>query len=162
MRTLLIILLFQIGILSAQQTLQLSEGQTSPHATLEDVAWIPGHWQGEAFGGIAEEIWSEPMGGSMMFVFRLVADNKVSFYEAGHILEVDDSIILQLKHFDKNLRGWEEKNETVDFRLVKIEKNKAYFDGFTIEKVSEDQMNMWVLIESKDAAEEVLFAYKRM
>ncbi len=162
MRTILIILLFQIGILSAQETLQLSERQNSPNASLEDVSWISGHWQGEAFGGIAEEIWSEPMGGSMMFVFRLVADNKVSFYEAGHILEVDDSIILQLKHFDKNLRGWEEKNETVDFRLVKIEKNKAYFDGFTIEKVSEDQMNMWVLIESKDAAEEVLFAYKRM
>ena len=162
MRTILIILLFQVGMISAQETLQLSEGQTSPNATLEDVSWISGHWQGEAFGGVAEEIWSEPVGGSMMFVFRLVADNQVSFYEVGHIQEVDNSIILQLKHFDKNLRGWEEKNETVDFRLVKIEKNKAYFEGFTIEKVSEDQINMWVLIESKDSAEEVLFAYKRV
>lgn len=162
MRTLLIILLFQVGIISAQETLQLSEGQTSPNASLKDVAWIPGHWQGEAFGGLAEEIWSEPMGGSMMFVFRLVKDNEVSFYEVGHIQEVDNSIILQLKHFDKNLRGWEEKDETVDFRLVKLEKNKAYFEGFTIEKVSENQMNIWVLIESKNSAEEVLFAYKRM
>ncbi|MER3376117.1 MAG: DUF6265 family protein [Allomuricauda sp.] len=162
MRTLLIILLFQVGIISAQETLQLSEGQTSPNASLKDVSWIPGHWQGEAFGGLAEEIWSEPMGGSMMFVFRLVKDDDVSFYEVGHIQEVDNSIILQLKHFDKNLRGWEEKDETVDFRLVKIERNKVYFEGFTIEKVSENQMNIWVLIESKDSAEEVLFAYKRM
>jgi hypothetical protein len=60
------------------------------------------------------------------------------------------------------LRGWEEKDETVDFRLVKIERNKVYFEGFTIEKVSENQMNIWVLIESKDSAEEVLFGYKRM
>lgn len=162
MKKLLFLLLFPVGIMSAQETLQLSEGQNSPSASLEDVAWIAGHWQGEAFGGLAEEIWSNPMGGSMMFVFRLVADNEVSFYEVGHIQEVDDSIILQLKHFDKNLRGWEEKNETVDFRLVKIERNKAYFEGFTIEKVSEDQINMWVLIESKDSAKEVLFAYKRM
>jgi hypothetical protein len=162
MKKLLFLLLFPVGIMSAQETLQLSEGQNSPSASLEDVAWIAGHWQGEAFGGMAEEIWSNPMGGSMMFVFRLVADNEVSFYEVGHIQEVDDSIILQLKHFDKNLRGWEEKNETVDFRLVKIERNKAYFEGFTIEKVSEDQINMWVLIESKDSAKEVLFAYKRM
>ncbi|MEW2920956.1 DUF6265 family protein [Muricauda sp. ANG21] len=162
MKKLLFLLLFPLGIMSAQETLQLSEGQNSPSAALEDVAWIAGHWQGEAFGGLAEEIWSNPMGGSMMFVFRLVADNEVSFYEVGHIQEVDDSIILQLKHFDKNLRGWEEKNETVDFRLVKIERNKAYFEGFTIEKVSEDQINMWVLIESKDSAKEVLFAYKRM
>ncbi|MFC4221407.1 DUF6265 family protein [Flagellimonas marina] len=162
MKKLLFLLFFPVGIMSAQETLQLSEGQNSPSASLEDVAWIAGHWQGEAFGGMAEEIWSNPMGGSMMFVFRLVADNEVSFYEVGHIQEVDDSIILQLKHFDKNLRGWEEKNETVDFRLVKIERNKAYFEGFTIEKVSEDQINMWVLIESKDSAKEVLFAYKRM
>lgn len=162
MRTLLLLFLFQVGIISAQETLQLSEGQTSPNATLKDVSWISGHWQGEAFGGIAEEIWSEPLGGSMMFVFRLVADNQVSFYEVGHIQEVDDSIILQLKHFDKNLRGWEEKNETVDFRLVKMEKNKAYFEGFTIEKVSENQINMWVLIESKDSSEEVLFSYTRV
>jgi len=162
MRTLLILLLFQVGIISAQETLQLSEVQTSPNASLEDVSWISGHWQGEAFGGIAEEIWSEPMGGSMMFVFRLVKDDQVSFYEVGHIQEIGNSIILQLKHFDKGLKGWEEKNETVDFRLVKLEKNKAYFEGFTIEKVSEDQMNVWVLIESKDSSEEILFAYKRM
>lgn len=161
MKTLLILLLFPVGIISAQETLQLSEGQTSPNATLEDVAWITGRWQGDAFGGLAEEIWSEPLGGSMMFVFRLVKDGQVSFYEMGHIQEVEGSIVLQLKHFDKSLRGWEEKNETVDFRLVKIEKNKAYFEGFTIEKVSEDQINMWVLIESKDSSEEVLFSYTR-
>ena len=162
MRTTILLFLLHVGIISAQETLQLSEGQTSPNASLEDVAWITGHWQGDAFGGLAEEIWSEPLGNSMMFVFRLVKDGEVSFYETGHIQEVNNSIILQLKHFDKNLKGWEEKNDTVDFRLVKMEKNKAYFEGFTIEKVSENQINMWVLIESDGSDEEVLFSYQRM
>ena len=29
---------------------------------LENIAWIAGTWHGEAFGGITEEIWSEPSG----------------------------------------------------------------------------------------------------
>lgn len=161
MKSIKLILLFCAGIVSAQETLQLSEGESSPKANLEEVSWIEGHWTGEAFGGIAEEIWSAPMGNSMMFVFRLVNDGKVSFYESGHIQQLDDSLILQLKHFDGNMKGWEEKDKTIDFKLVKLEPNKVYFEGLTMEKISEDQINVWVLIEEGDNAEEVLFAYKR-
>ena len=162
MKSIKLILLFWAGIVSAQQTLQLPEGESSPKANLEDVFWIEGHWSGEAFGGIAEEIWSAPMGNSMMFVFRLVNNDKVSFYESGHIQQLDDSLILQLKHFDGNMRGWEEKDETIDFKLVKLEPNKVYFEDLTMEKISEDQMNVWVLIEEGGNQEEVLFAYKRV
>ncbi|MEZ4810166.1 MAG: DUF6265 family protein [Allomuricauda sp.] len=161
MRTVLIVFLFQAGVLSAQNTLQLMEGQTSPKASLDEVAWIAGHWQGEAFGGLAEEIWSEPMGGSMMFVFRLVHNDQVSFYEVGHIREIDGSLILQLKHFHDNLKGWEEKDGTVDFKLVKMEENKVFFEGLTMEKVGENQMNVWVVIEQDNMSEEILFAYTR-
>ncbi|MBW8242993.1 hypothetical protein K1F50_09295 [Muricauda oceani] len=162
MKSIKLILLLWAGIVSAQQTLQLPEGESSPKANLEDVSWIEGHWSGEAFGGIAEEIWSAPMGNSMMFVFRLVNNDKVSFYESGHIQQLDDSLILQLKHFDGNMRGWEEKDETIDFKLVKLEPNKVYFEDLTMEKISDDQMNVWVLIEEGGNQEEVLFAYKRV
>lgn len=162
MRTAIILFLFHVGMVSAQETLQLTEGQQSPNATLEDVSWIGGHWQGEAFGGIAEEIWSPPLGDSMMFVFKLVKDNKVSFYEIGHIQQVENTLILQLKHFQGNLKGWEEKDATVDFKLVKLEKNKVFFEGFTMELVNENEMNIYVLIEDGNSAEEVLFAYKRV
>lgn len=161
MKSIKLILLFCAGIVSAQETLQLSEGESSPKANLEEVSWIEGHWSGEAFGGIAEEIWSAPMGNSMMFVFRLVNDGKVSFYESGHIQQLDDSLILQLKHFDGNMKGWEEKDKTIDFKLVKLEPNKVFFEGLTMEKISEDQINVWVLIEEGSNTEEVLFAYKR-
>lgn len=162
MNKLLILFLCSFGLVSAQETLQLKEGESSPKASLSQVAWIAGQWTGEAFGGTAEEIWSKPLGSSMMFVFRLVADGEVSFYEAGHIQELDDSLILQLKHFDGNLRGWEEKDETIDFKLVKLEKNKVYFEGLTMELISQDQMNVTVLIEQGGETEEVLFAYKRV
>lgn len=162
MKSIALIFMFSAGLVSAQQTMQLPDGQSSPKASLEDVSWIEGHWQGEAFGGVADEIWSAPMGNSMMFVFRLVNDDKVSFYESGHIQQLDDSLILQLKHFDGNMKGWEEKDETIDFKLVKLEPNKVYFEELTMEKISDDQMNVWVLIEEGGNQEEVLFAYKRV
>ena len=118
-------------ITNAQNTMKFDEAVGSPEATLEDIAWISGHWQGEAFGGITEEIWSAPMGNSMMGAFKLLAEDKVQFYELETITEIDNTILLQLKHFHGDLKGWEEKDETVDFQLVKVSPNKVYFEEFT-------------------------------
>ncbi len=162
MRILPFILLLGLTFVQAQNTMQLSAGQTSPEATLDQVSWLAGHWQGEAFGGIAEEIWSPALGESMMFVFRLVHDGKVSFYEIGHIKQVGPTLVMQLKHFHGDLRGWEEKDETVDFKLVKLEKNKVFFEGLTIERVTEDRVKFYVLIEDGDKTEETVFDYARV
>lgn len=158
---LLVTLLFTFYT-NAQNTISFEEGNISPKATLEEVTWIEGHWRGEAFGGIVEEIWSPPLGGSMMFSFRLIADGKVQFYELGHIQQIDETLILQLKHFHGNLKGWEEKDETVDFKLNKIEGNRIYFDDFTFEKINENEINLYVMVDNEDgASEEVKFNYKR-
>ena len=72
-------LYFSISI-TAQQTghiLELSKDGISPQATMADVEWIQGHWTGEALGGQVEEIWSPPLGDSMMGSFKLVHDGKV-------------------------------------------------------------------------------------
>ena len=151
------------GCLSqAQNTISFEEGMESPVAIINDVSWISGHWFGNAFGGTVEEIWSPPMGDSMMFVFRLVKDGEVGFYEIGHIKEVGASLILQLKHFNRDLSGWEEKGETVDFKLVRLEENKAFFDNFTFERINENAINLYVVVkESDEKAEEIKFSYKR-
>ncbi len=144
------------------KTLQLSENATSPKATLAEVEWIQGHWKGEAFGGITEEIWSPPLGDSMMFVFRLISDNKVQFYEVGGIRQVDETLLMQLKHFHGDFKGWEEKDETIDFKLVKIEDDKVYFEGLTFEKISDNEMNVYVVIDEKEGKiQEVKFNYKK-
>jgi hypothetical protein len=142
-------------------TLSFTENMTSPKASLEDVSWIQGHWKGEAFGGITEEIWSPPLGDSMMFVFKLVANGSVQFYEVGGIRQVDDTLIFQLKHFNNDFKGWEEKDETVDAKLVKVDKNRVYFDEFTFEKVTDDEINIYVVVEEKGKKEEVKFNYKK-
>ena len=145
----------------AQNTMTLAENETSPKADLEKISWMEGHWKGEAFGGITEEIWSPPLGGSMMFSFKLVIDNEVNFYELGHIRQLDETLVFELKHFGSDLKGWEEKDEVQRFRLIKIADNRIYFEGFTFEKVSENEINIYGLIHQDDKEEEVKFNYKK-
>jgi len=129
---------------------------------LENISWISGNWKGEAFGGITEENWSEPLGDSMMATFKLVTDNKVTFYEIEIIREVNNTLILQLKHFHNDLKGWETKDETVDFPLKEITKNKVVFEGMTFEKVSANEMNVYVDIHQKDGSIKIMkFNYKK-
>lgn len=152
--------------LSAQNsfpnTLTYHDSIGSPKADLSAIAWLAGHWRGEAFGGIVEEAWTTPLGGSMMGSFKLVVEGEVQFYELETIVEEEGSLILRLKHFNGDLTGWEEKDKTVDFPLVKVEPNKVYFGGFTIEKISDDAITMYVIVGSEGKAEEVSFAYKRV
>jgi hypothetical protein len=156
--------LFLACLLSCQgqtNTLKFETSTVSPKANIQDVSWITGHWKGEAFGGITEEIWSPPLGGSMMFSFKLVDQGKVVFYELGGIREIDGTLLFQLKHFNEDFKGWEEKNETIDAKLIKMEANRVYFDQFAFEKVGENELNIYVVIEEKGKTEEVKFNYKR-
>ena len=158
----LIFYLFFISFTYAQNnTLKFTENSVSPVAKLSDVSWIAGHWKGKAFGGITEEIWSPPLGDSMMFSFKLVVDQKVVFYEIGGIREVDNTLLFQLKHFGADFKGWEEKDETVDAKLVKIEGDRVYFDQFTFEKISDNEINIYVVIADEGDVDEVKFNYKK-
>ncbi len=151
-------LTFTISLL----TLSLFSQEKTVAPKLENIAWIAGTWHGEAFGGITEEIWSKPSGGSMMASFKLINDGKVTFYEIEVIREIENTLILQLKHFGPDLKGWETKDETVDFPLKEITENKVVFEGMTFEKISEDQMNIYVDIKNdKGEVEVVKFNYNK-
>lgn len=145
-----------------ENTISKAKDSKSPPATLENVKWLAGHWRGEAFGGITEEIWSPPLGGSMMCAFRLIKDNKVDFYELCTIVEDNNTLLLRIKHFHPDLKGWEDKDVTVDFPLVKVTNDRLYFEDFTIEKVSPNEINMYVVIQSSGKESEVKFNYKRV
>jgi hypothetical protein len=135
----------------------------APKATIQDVAWLEGHWQGTALGGLADEYWSGAMAGSMMGMFRLVKDDKVTFYELFRIAEENGSLVLRLKHFHPDMKGWEEKDFTVNFPLLKIAKDEVWFDGMTFKRTGPDSLDVIVLIGKKgEAPREVKFAYQRV
>ena len=145
-----------------KHTLFLQDKQPSPSATINDAAWIAGYWRGEAWGGTTEEIWSKPLGGSMMASFKFVNDGQVQFYELLTIKEHEQTLILKLKHFNPNLHGWEEKDESVDFRLVKQTPNKLYFEGYTFERIKPDEMNVYVVIDNNGKKKETQFHFTRL
>jgi len=163
---LIVAMCFVFGANAQQQVtehiMSFDKDSIAPNAYLKELAWIAGNWKGQAFGGEVEENWSEPSGDSMMATFKLVKEGKVSFYEIEVIRQVNKTLILQLKHFNGDLTGWETKNETVDFPLVKITDAAVYFDGMTFEKRGENQMNVYVLMRQKDGkANELKFEYNK-
>ena len=97
-----------------------------------------------------------------MATFKLVVEGQVGFYEIEIIREVGNTLLLQLKHFKSNLKGWETKDETVDFPLKYITKNKAVFEGMTFERIGDTKMNVYVDVKN-DAGEveELKFEYTR-
>ncbi|CAM4316958.1 DUF6265 family protein [Flavobacterium terrigena] len=158
MKTLFLFLTFSTLVFS-QNTLQYNDEKGSPNATLEDVKWLAGNWKGTSPFGICQENWDTPSGKTMMFCFKMLSDNKVSFYELGHIIEKDKTLLLQIKHFGGDMKAWETGEVSEDFKFIKIDKNRAYFDGLTYENVSATEMNVYVYFE--ESKEEVKFTFTK-
>ncbi len=134
-----------------------------PPASINDVAWIAGHWQGSAMGGKFEETWNPPFAGSMVGMFKFVETERVQFYELLTIVEKEGSLLLRLKHFDKELNGWEEKDKSVEFPLKSVNDTKASFDGLVFQKIDESTMHILVAVEQNDGeAKEIKFVCHRV
>ena len=68
-----------------------------------------------------------------------ISPSEVRFEKAGQ------SLAIRLKHFGPDLRGWEPKEKTVDFNLVRTEPGALYLDGVTYRRTPEG-LESWVLI----------------
>lgn len=144
-------------------TLKLSNNTVAGKASIDDIKWLAGHWTGNALGGVSEELWTPPMAGSMLGSYRMVmGDTAVIFQEILNISEQDGSLTMRLKHFNKDLTGWEAQNEVREFKLVKMEQNTAWFEGMTLQKIDDKTLRVYLAIQQKDGTiiEEV-FNYKK-
>ena len=154
-----ILTLFIFGSIFSQNTLHYNDEKGSPKATLQDIQWFQGIWKGQDGTTFSEEYWSATGGKTMHFSFKMWNENEVIFYEIGHVVEKDKSLELQIKHFDKDLKGWEKQEESENFKLVKIDKNRIYFDKITYEKISDQEMNVYVYDE--ESKRELQFNLKK-
>jgi len=169
-RTALIVYLIIVGSGSValgqsyktQNTLKLDDPANRPSAKIESVSWLVGSWNGTAFGGTIEEVWSEPSSGTIMGMFKVMHNDKPSLYEFELIIEEKGSLTIQLKHFNADFTGWEEKDEFVSFPLVKLTQNSIYFDGWTFRRDGPNRLKVYVSIEEKGKVyeEELIFHRK--
>ena len=126
-----------------------SEAQNAQPTFIDAIAWLAGSWKGEAFGGEVEEIWSQPVGGSMMGMFRATEKGKTSFSEFEQIVEQDSILVFKVKHFTPAWVGWEEKDKCVEFKLLSSSANEMHFDGLILVKIDENTCKHIITLKDK-------------
>lgn len=62
-------------------------------ASLGDLSWLSGCWQGRVGNAIIEEIWSKPSGGSMLGMGRTVKGNRTVSFEFMQFREENGSLV---------------------------------------------------------------------
>lgn len=124
----------------AQETRVGEDGFESPPATLADMGWLVGQWQGTGIGGAtATESWLPPTGTTMVGTFIQQTDEgAIRFTEHMYLMEEQGSLVLRLKHFNADLTGWEDKDGVVTFRLLALEPCAAYFHALTLRCTNPD------------------------
>lgn len=95
--------------------------------TAASLAWLSGNWRGQVGSDVVEEMWSGPAAGTLMGMFRWLQGDGVRFYELLAIEAEAQGVVLRIKHFYPGLKGWEEKNEAVNFDLVALAGQEAIF-----------------------------------
>lgn len=145
----------------APLTLRLEEGAQSPPATIADLAWLSGYWQGEGLGGACEEVWGKPHRDRMFGYFTLSQEGKLVFSEAMMLVEEAGSLVLKIKHFNPDFVGWEEKDKYVSFRLVQLGKREAFFHGLTFRRVEDDKLLIHLRLTSNGKSREETFTFTR-
>jgi hypothetical protein len=138
----------------SEHTLTLDPGTESPPADLGAIDWLAGRWTGEALGGYSEETWNPAIGGAMVGTYRLVKEDKVALYELMTIVEESGTLVYRLKHFNADMTGWEEKDQSQVSPLVKVTPDRVHFDGTTFEKRGADTVAIYVVLRHPDGATE--------
>ncbi|MFY7837932.1 MAG: DUF6265 family protein [Novosphingobium sp.] len=137
---------------------------SAPPASLGDLAWLQGSWEGEGIGGApALEAYAPAAGGQMVGHFRqMKADGSVMFYELITIVEEGGSLAYRLKHFNPDLTGWEEKDKVPSFPLTARAGDRFDFSGLVYERTGKDSMTATVVIDGDEGKKETLvFRFRR-
>lgn len=144
-----------------EHTYQLEDGETRPTATLDDAEWLVGSWAGTAFGQNFEEVWNPPSADSMVGLFKLFGDDGVAFYEILLLSVEDGTLSLKVRHFSADFTAWEDKEDYVNFRLVKKEDEALHFSGISFYKRDDNSMDGYIVMRNGDNVAEHHLRYDR-
>lgn len=90
-------------------------------------AWLTGRWIGEIEGDYVEEVWTGVHGGEIMAMFRWLKGDEPYLYEFFQLALHNGNVQMRLKHFGRDMVGWEERDAWTEFTLVALEENYAVF-----------------------------------
>ena len=144
-----------------EHTFGLDDPDKPPGATLSDAAMLVGSWTGTAFGGTFEEVWNPPSAGSMVGLFKLMHEGRVTMYEILLLTEEEGTLSLKVKHFDPDFSAWEEKEDYVDFRFVQAGEDALHFSGISFYRLGDNEMHAYLVMRHGDEIREEKIVYHR-
>jgi hypothetical protein len=137
-----------------------TEGTVSPAATIKDLHWLEGNWEGPLEGGMQQYAVFTPTKGHMPgFARGWGQDGSIWFYEINDFVEVNGTIEFHVKHFSGDLAAWE-GSEYVRHRLIEVTNKVIYFDGLTIVNEGPDHMTAYARIEGGERKGQVLVVHQ--
>ena len=78
------------------------------------------------------------------------------------ITEDQGSLTFRVKHFNPDMTGWEEKDETMDFLLVEVGDNEVFFDGLTLRRTG-TELRIFLSMKGRDGTvREEAFVFDRV
>jgi hypothetical protein len=74
--------------------------------------------------------------------------------------KLEDNFYLKIKHFNRDLSTWEEKDKWTIFPFIKLENETAYFKGITFER---KDTKLFIYLAMKKGEETVIesFVFER-
>ncbi|MFQ5694735.1 MAG: DUF6265 family protein [Terriglobia bacterium] len=105
-----------------------AQAQT-PKATIDDFAWLAGRWEGRLPGGPRlEQVWTEPLAGHMLGMFRLLDQGKVVLLEIFSLYETPEGLKFYVRHFNPSLVPGE-KGDAILLRLASYGGERYLFEN---------------------------------
>ena len=135
-------------------------GTEKKQFNIYDYTWLTGYWVGDGFGGISEEIWSQPsLDSTMIGMYRhMKKDGSTNFYEF-MILNRNG---LRLKHFSPDLTGWEEKEKFISFEMTGFTSTRIEMKGISYELKSDTEMEIHVDTRKGNQMESEVLRFKKI
>ena len=145
----------------SDHTFALSDDESAPVVTLDDLALLVGSWTGSIFGEQFEEVWNPPSAGSMMGMMKIHDGDEMNFYEMQLITDDGEGLALLVKHFSPEFEAWEEKGEFVRFPFIGIDDDAIHFSGISFYREDANNMTAYILLRFGEEVREEKITYQR-
>jgi len=97
----------------------------------------------------------------MVGLFKLFGDDGVAFYEILLLSVEDDTLSLKVKHFSADFTAWEDKEDYVNFQLVKKGEGELHFGGISFYKRGDDSIDGYIVMRNGEDITEHHLKYER-
>lgn len=135
---------------------------------VRDLTFLEGLWTTTVGDERWDEQWMAPSGGSVLGVARMIENDATSLYEILTVEQDATGPVLRMKHFNRGLIGWEEKDAPLTVPLARLTSSVAVFekaDGslrLTYDRRSADELVATLERMKKGGMVKTEFRYRRV